>query len=133
MSVVTRIPVQMVDVFPQGAFMRGEVRAAEDFDKRKEGVADTQARDKETGERVWEVSVIDADPEARRGQGEVVVKISAEVQPVPPKAPEGLPFTPVAFAGLTLTPYVDTNRARPRLAYSIRATGIVDPSKAKAA
>ncbi|MGK2877627.1 MAG: plasmid replication, integration and excision activator [Solirubrobacterales bacterium] len=130
MAVSTRIPVQTIDVFPHGAFMRGEVKPAEDFDKRQAGVDDTQVRDKETGQRVWEVMVVDADPEARKGQGEVTVKILADHQPVPPSALDGLPFRPVEFVGLTITPYVDTNRARPRLAYSIRATEMKAPGGA---
>jgi len=49
------------------------------------------------------------------------VKVAAADQPVLPAAPAGLPFVPVEFAGLTITPYV--NQAG-RLAYSLRATGV---------
>ena len=52
---------------------------------------------------------------------EVVVKILADVQPVPPVGP----FQPVEFEGLMVTPYVDGKSGR--LAFSYRATAIVEP------
>jgi hypothetical protein len=36
------------------------------------------------GIRLWAVRVMDPDPDARKGQAEVSVKIAAQVQPVPP-------------------------------------------------
>src|ERR1035441_738998 len=54
---------------------------------------------------------------ASREAGEV----AAAVQPVLPAAPTGMPFVPVEFAGLTVTPYV--NQAG-RLAYSLKAAGV---------
>lgn len=132
MAVQQRLRVAMDDVFPNGAFVVGEVTAAEDYEIKQAGNADPQVRDKVSGLRVWNVRVLDADPEARRGQAEVTVKISAEYQPVPPDALPGLPFRPVEFDGLTVTPYVDTNGQRPRQAYSYRATGMRAPGKAAA-
>ncbi len=129
MAVQTRLSVSMDEVFPSGAFMVGPPEASEDFDLKQAGNQDPQQRDKVSGKRVWNVRVVDADPEARRGQAEVTVKVSADHSPVPPDALPGLPFRPVEFDGLTVTPYVDTNRARPRLAYSIRATGLKTPAK----
>jgi hypothetical protein len=41
----------------------------------------------------------------------------------------GLPFAAVEFEGLTVTPYVDESSARPRVAYSIRASGMHAPGK----
>ena len=75
-------------------------------------------------------AVLDADPDSRKGQAEVAVKIAAPVQPVPPEAAAGSPFRPVEFDGLALMPYVDTNKTRPRLAFSIRATAMRTPGRA---
>ncbi|MFG2071867.1 hypothetical protein [Nonomuraea maritima] len=66
-----------------------------------------QARDKQTGELVWQIPVMDADPSLKAAQKTVAVKILAPVQPVPPAPVAGLPFTPVEFDGLTITPYVN--------------------------
>ena len=63
--------------------------------------------------------MIDADPAAR--DKSVRVKVAAADQPVLPAPHPGMPFVPVEFAGLTVTPYV--NQAG-RLAYSLRATGV---------
>ncbi len=68
--------------------------------------------------------MIDADPEARDKTAKV--KVAAADQPVLPAAPAGLPFVPVEFAGLTVTPYV--NQAG-RLAYSLKATGVRAPGR----
>jgi hypothetical protein len=56
------------------------------------------------------------------------VKVAAEHQPVPPAAVDGSPFVQVEFEGLTVTPYVDESHGRPRVAYSIRATGMRAPT-----
>jgi hypothetical protein len=126
------------DVFPAGAYMVGEVEPVEDYELIKAAKAagrdpgDVQLRDKVTEKRVWSVRVIDADPEARRGKSEVVVKISADQQPVPPPAIPGMPFRPVEFDELTVTPYVDDNGSRPRQAFSFRALGVKAPAKSVA-
>ena len=128
MTVRTPIPVSFEDVFPHGAFAL-DVSAIDDFDLPADS-ADRQQRDKHTGLRLWAVRVMDPDPDARKGQAEVTVKIAAEVQPVPPEALPGLPFRPVEFDGMTLTPYLDDRRSRPRVAYSLRATGMHAPKAA---
>jgi hypothetical protein len=128
MTVRTPIPVSFEDVFPHGAFAL-DVSAIDDFDLPADS-PDRQQRDKHTGLRLWAVRVMDPDPEARKGQAEVTVKIAAEVQPVPPEALPGLPFRPVEFDGMTLTPYLDERRSRPRVAYSLRATGMHAPKAA---
>jgi hypothetical protein len=135
MAVQQRMRVPFEDVFPAGAYMVGEVEPVEDFDliraARESGrdPGDVQTRDKVTGKRVWQVRVVDADPEARKGQTELVVKVSADVQPVPPAALDGLPFRPVVFERLTVTAYVDESRGRPRIAWSLRAEGLSAPGK----
>ncbi len=124
MAINGRFRVSMADVFPAGAFVVGEVEAVRDFD-RSTPERFVQAKDKETGELVWSVPVLDADESAPKGAKTVVVKISAPVQPVPPEAVAGLPFRPVEFDGLTVTPYVDDKRNR--VAYSLRARAMHAP------
>lgn len=124
-----KVPVPFEYVFPAGALCLG-VDTQIDFDRRSE--ADNQARDKETGERVWVVRVMDLDPEAIKFSRpvEVKVKVLAPTRPVPPaSAVPGYPAA-IVFDGLTLTPYVDSNRCKSsgrcgaRMAYSLRATGL---------
>jgi hypothetical protein len=102
-----------------------------DFDRSTREQA-VQAVDRDTGELVWTVDVVDADPEAR--ERTVRVKITAPVKPVPPEAAPGLPFRPVEFEGMTATPYVTTTASgRGRLAWSFRATGMRAPKAAPTA
>lgn len=126
MAIKSRFAVAMGDVFPHGAFVVSEVEQVRDFEKSSAG-RPVQQLDKESGLPVWSVSVLDADPEARRSDKTVVVKIAATHQPVPPEAAAGLPFRPVEFDGLTVTPYVAENGGRPRVAYSFRASGMRAP------
>jgi hypothetical protein len=132
-----KVPAAFEYVFPAGAMFMG-VEPVTDFDRKASGAADDQARDKETGERLWQVTVIDNDEEASKfGRSPAVkVKIVAPHQPVPP--PSQMPgYRPlVAFEGLTLTPYVDQGKCKAksphkcgaRQAFSIRATAMVDPA-----
>ena len=135
MAVQGRFRVEHGDVFPHGCFMVGEVAPVRDFDRSTKDAA-VQAVDKDTELLVWQVDVIDADPEARNKS--VRVKILAPVQPVPPAVVDGVPFRPVEFDGLTVTPYVDQGncrgegRCRARQAYSLRATGIGAPEPVRA-
>jgi hypothetical protein len=117
------IPVEYAHVFPRGAYAAGEFEPMRDFDA-SSGDRFVQAKDKQTGQPVWVIEVIDADPAARDKTAKV--KIAAPSQPVLPAPPAGTPFLPVEFAGLTVTPYV--NQAG-RLAYSLRASGVRVPGR----
>jgi hypothetical protein len=86
MAIKGAIPMAHGDVWPHGSFMVGEVQAMRDFDRSTKDQA-VQAIDRETGELVWTVDVIDADPEAR--DRTIRVKLLAPVQPIPPEACPG--------------------------------------------
>ena len=120
------IPVTFDMVFPHGCYIVGEVEPVKDFDASTNGRF-VQARDKQTGELVWQVTVMDADPSLKAAQKTVAVKILNPVQPVPPAPMPGLPFTPVDFDHMAVTPYV--NQAG-RLAYSIRVREMRSPRRA---
>ena len=112
------IPVEFGNVFTHGAFAAGGFEPMRDFDA-SSGDRFVQAKDKASGLPVWVIEVIDADPAARDKTAKV--KVAAPAQPVLPPATAGMPFVPVEFEGLTVTPYV--NQAG-RLAYSLKAAGV---------
>jgi hypothetical protein len=122
------IPVTFDMVFPHGCYVVGEVEQVKDFDASTNGRF-VQARDKQTRELVWQVAIMDADPTLKPAQKTVAVKILAPVQPVPPAPMAGLPFTPVEFDGVSVTPYVNGNG---RLAYSIRVREMRAPRSGSA-
>ena len=112
------IPVEFAHAFPRGAFAAGGFEPVRDFEASKAGRF-VQSKDKASGLPLWVVDVIDADPAAR--DKTVRVKVASADQPVLPAAPAGLPFVPVEFTGLTVTPYVTQAG---RLAYALRAGGV---------
>lgn len=126
MAIQGAIPVAFGHVFPFGAFAVSEVEPVRDFDRSTQQKF-VQEADKTTGEPVWSVMVLDADPEARAASKTVKVKIIAPVQPVLPEPVLGSPFVPVEFEGMAVMPWVNDSG---RLAYSIRSKGIKAPGKA---
>jgi hypothetical protein len=127
MSIQGPFQVQCDELFVHGLFAVA-VDAQQDFEKARAGDPDPQARDKNTGERVWVVRVIDNDPQAR--SSEFKVKVTAPVCPALPSPLPGTNFRPVSFRGLTVTPYVEETRTgRARIAYSLRATEVVEPKR----
>ncbi|MEU8268828.1 plasmid replication, integration and excision activator [Sphaerisporangium sp. NPDC049002] len=120
------IPVTFTQVFPYGCYAVGEVEQVKDFEASTNGRF-VQARDKQSGELVWQIAVMDADPQVKPAQKTVAVKIIAPVQPVAPAPVAGVPFTPVEFEHLAVTPYVNGSG---RLAYSIKAREIRAPRAA---
>ena len=134
----TKHQVPFDQVCPHGALFLG-VEPVIDFDLRGRG--DDQARDKDTGERLWQVRILDLDPAAGRfgGSKELKIKVASPVQPVPPtSAVPGYPPA-VEFTDVTLTAYVDSQRCKgavktgphrcgARLGWSIRAGAMVGPA-----
>jgi hypothetical protein len=118
-------------VFLHGCYVVGEVEPVRDFDRSTKETA-VQSVDRDTGLPLWQVDVIDADPDAR--DKTVRVKILAAVQPVPPAEAPGVPFRPVEFDDLTATPYVaTTSTGRSRLAWSFKSTGMHSPKTSASA
>jgi hypothetical protein len=121
-----RFPVSMREAFGHGCnLMPDSITAAMDYDEKTK--RRTPAVDKLTGKPVWQCRVSDMDPDLAGRSREVVVKIIADREPVPPTRAL---FEPVEFDGLTATPYV-TDKGR--MAYSLRATGIKAARPASAA
>src|SRR5215210_6777802 len=125
MAIEGALKVDCGDAFPHGLGVISEVDSLDDFDKssRENRV---QARDKESGLPLWQVEVLDFDPQAR--DKTFRVKVAAAVQPVPPDAVAGAPVRPAILEGLSVTPYIKEG-PRPRIAYSLRCTGLVAPGR----
>src|SRR4051794_16595427 len=119
--------------FPLGAYLVSEVTPVVDFDKstREHKV---QQVDSDTGKLLWQVDVLDADPEAKRSSKTVSVKIPANVQPVPPGNDGSSPFTPVVFVGLTALPWIEqVSDDYLKISWSFKAEDMAAPSRRAAA
>jgi hypothetical protein len=123
MAVQGPIPVEFDHVFPRGVYAAGGFEPVRDFEASK-GDRFVQSKDKQSGLPLWVAEVIDGDPSAR--QKSLRVKVAAPDQPVLPAPHPGMPFIPVEFAGLMVTPYV--NQAG-RLAFSLKAAGVRAPGR----
>lgn len=131
MAIQRRVQVEHASVFPAGAFLKGAVEPVFDFNapQREDGTRPQQT-DRETGQLVWQVIVIDADEDASKKDTAVTVKFVAPHRPVPPENKSPLPWTPVEFVGLTALPYIDASGPKPRVAWSFRADGMTAPGGA---
>lgn len=127
MAIQSGIPVSFDAYFPRGAFMLGEVEEVVKWSD--DGQRQGQDLDKVSGKPIWQVRVIDADPEARKGQNEITVKIVSVTRPIEPPEMSGMPFRPVVFEGMTVIPYVKEGSGRPRVAFSIRAADMKPAGK----
>lgn len=132
MAATSRIPVEFGAVFPQGVLVLS-VDPVNDFEKERSGTQDPQERDKDTGQRLWAVSVM--DPTAPPKQREITIKVPAEQQPVPPN---GI-MHPAEFEGLVVIPWVEDGRRRPdgstgrsRIKFAYRAAGFRAAKRAAA-
>ncbi|MDR8407810.1 plasmid replication, integration and excision activator [Nonomuraea sp. 3-1Str] len=123
MAIQGPIPISFEQVFPHGCYLVGNVEQVKDFDASTNGRT-VYAKDRTTGEPVWQVPVMDGDPTVKASQKTVAVKILSATEPIAPPAVAGVPITPVEFVGMTVTPYVSQTG---RLAYSLRATGMRPP------
>jgi len=132
MAIQRRISLRHDEVFPYGAYLLDAFEPVLDYNAntRPDG-SRPQAADPESGLPVWQVTVIDADPNAGKKDKSVAVKIAAKVQPVPPENKSGTPFTLVEFTGITATAWIDDSGNRPRIAWSLRASGVVAAGKAE--
>ncbi len=122
MAVSGAIPVRFEDVFAGGVFAVG-VEAVRDFEKSSKE-QQVQARDKQTGQLLWAVEVLDLDSQTRAAERQAKVKIAAAHQPVLPDPLPGVGLRSVEFEGLAVRPYVNGNG---RLAYSYTAKAVKAP------
>ena len=128
MAMPRKIPVPFSVAFPYGAYAVGEVQPVRDYDEStRERVV--QAVDPDSGLLLWSVDVVDADPDAKKANRTMSVKVTAKVQPVLPESLAGLPFTPVEFDRLTATAYIEENGDFSKISWSLRASGVRAPSR----
>ena len=109
MAMVTPLPVTIDQVFPARSVRDRDVEPVRDFDAK--GSAPVQKRDKSNGCRCGRCRCM-TGPDAKGPAKSVKVVLLDERQPVPPPALDGLPFRPVEFDGVTVTPYVAEGAGR---------------------
>ena len=125
--------VDSTAVFPCGLFALGAVSKVTVY----KSEPPVQERDKASGLPLWQVDVMDADPNAWKELRTFRVKIAAEVQPVLPDPIPGTTIRPIVLEGLTISAWLEkdreTKRPKPKIVYAARATSIGTPKRADAA
>jgi len=131
MSIQKRIPLHNLNVFPNGAYLKGKVEPVLDFTAPRGNDGERpQAFDKDSGLPIWQVTILDADPGAAKRDTAVTVKFLSKTQPPAPPNKTPFPWTPVELVGLTALPYIDETGSRPRIAWSFRAESMGTPGSA---
>ena len=123
MSVPKWLKVPHQQVFPHRAFVVSDVTAVIDYERSTKDNK-VQATDRESGQPLWQVEVLDGDPAASKRTRTLTVKFATSAQPVCPPNHSGMPFTPVVFEELAVLPYVDRSGESGRIAWSYRASGM---------
>ncbi|WP_406025398.1 plasmid replication, integration and excision activator [Nocardioides sp. NBC_00850] len=129
MAMPQKMQMTTEQFFPNGAFVVGDVTPVADFDAPApaKGQPRPQKRDQDTGLLVWTVPVLDTDPNAKKHQKTVNVKILDKVQPVPPRNDTGLPIIPVEFTELEVGYYVKREGDFSRIEWTLTALGMTEP------
>lgn len=123
MAIPRKLPIDCGTVFPFGAYMVGEISPLRDYDRSTKTEV-VQAIDPDTGLLLWAVDVVDADPDAKKSNRTMTIKVSAKVQPVLDKPEGDSPFRQVEFDGMTATAYIEEVGTFSRVSWSLRAQGV---------
>jgi hypothetical protein len=143
MAIQRELTVSFDEVFSHGAWLVSAVQPVRDYDRSSREVTVQEVVRDEAGQpvlvdgeqqAVWQVEVMDGDEEVTGEAKKVRVKIVSVRRPVPPPAAPGTPFRPVVLEGLSVRPWVNTDRCKPepnkphrcgaRQAWSYWATGL---------
>jgi hypothetical protein len=122
MAVTGAITVAFDEVFPNGAFLVSDVDQAKDWDlSTRENFVQRLVRDRDGKAvkldglevKVWQVELMDRDPQARPDQRTVVVLLASPRQPVPPAPPDEDSLARVELVGMSMRLWVDRKLCRP--------------------
>jgi hypothetical protein len=121
-----RFQIEFDELFPQGAYVVGEVTAVTEYQSQEDKARNRPVRprvDEASGLPLFKVTIADPSAEKDRDKS-ITVEIAARVQPVPPAAVGGLPFRPVVLEGLTVQPRAETSGQAKWITWVVRASGM---------
>jgi multidrug efflux pump subunit AcrA (membrane-fusion protein) len=121
-----RFDIAFDDMFPQGAFLMGDVQPLAEYQSQEDKARNRPVRpriDEQTGKRLYRATIADPAAEKERDKS-IAVEIAADVQPVPPETVGNLPFRPVVLEGLTVQPRAETSGQAKWITWVVRATGL---------
>jgi hypothetical protein len=122
----TCFPADFDQVFPQGAYIIGEVVPVTECQSREDKARNRPIRprvDEATGLPLFPVTSADPSVEKDRDKS-ITVETAAKQQPVPLAAVANLPFRLVIPEGPTVQPRAETSGQAKWITWVIRATGL---------
>lgn len=121
-----RFPISFDDLFPQGAFLMGDIQPLTEYQSQEDKARNRPVRpriDEQTGKRLYRATIADPSAEKERDKS-ISVEIAADVQPVPPEVARNLPHRPVVLEGLTVQPRAETSGQAKWITWVVGATGL---------
>lgn len=121
-----RFPMEFDELFPDGAYVVGEVTAVTEYQSQEDKARNRPVRpriDEASGLPIFKVTIADPSAEKDRDKS-ITVELAAKVQPVPPAAVAGLPFRPVVLEGVTVQPRAETSGQAKWITWVVRATSM---------
>lgn len=122
----TRFPMEFDELFPEGAYVVGEVTAVTEYQSQEDKARNRPVRsriDDASGLPIFKVTIADPSAEKDRDKS-ITVEIASRVQPVPPVAVNGLPFRPVVLEGITVQPRAEVSGQAKWITWVVRASGM---------
>jgi hypothetical protein len=112
-------------MFPQGLFLIGDLQPLTEYQSQEDKARNRPVRPRidEAGLPLFRGTFADPGAEKERDKS-ITVEFAAKVQPVPPSAVPGLPFTPVVLEGLTVQPRAEASGQAKWVTWVVRATGM---------
>jgi hypothetical protein len=121
-----RFPMEFNELFPEGAYVVGEVTALTEYQSQEDKARNRSVRsriDEVSGLSIFKVTI--ADPSAKKDRDKsITVEITSRVQPVPPAAVSGLPFRSMVLEGVTVQPRAEASGQAKWITWVGRATGM---------
>jgi hypothetical protein len=122
MAIQRELTVSFDEVLPHGAWLVSAVQPVRDYKRSSREVTVQEVVRDEAGspvlvdgeqQAIWQVEVVDGDEEVTGEAKKIRVKIVSVRRPVPPAAVPGTPFRPVVLEGLSVRPWINTDRCKP--------------------
>lgn len=113
-------------MFPRGLFLIGELQPLTEYQSQEDKARNRPVRprtDDVTGFPLFKGMFADPAGEKDRDKS-VAIEFAAKVQPVPPAAAPGAPFTPVVLDGLTVQPRAEMSGQAKWITWVVQATGM---------
>jgi hypothetical protein len=113
-------------MFPRGLFLIGELQPLTERQSQVDKARNRPVRpwtDDATGFPLFKGMFADPSGEWDRDKS-LAVEFAAKVQPIPPAAVPGVPFTPVVLEGLSVQPCAEASGQAKWITWVVRATGM---------